>query len=123
MSTDKVKLTVGQDVMVYQRSSRWGGAKVRPAKVVSIARAWCRIEATDGMYPSTWKMRLDSQNDGRDYSHDSFRTMEQHERWRRHVDASDFLREEGIEFRSGTKWATEEGRIKLADLIRGSVAP
>lgn len=123
MSTDKVKLAVGQDVMVYQRSPGRGSFKVRPAKVVSIARVWCKIEATDGEYPSDWNMRLDSQNEGSSYSYGqaSFRTMEQHEQWQRHANASAFLREEGIDLRPDSKWATAKGRIKLADLIRGSV--
>lgn len=121
---DKVKLTVGQDVMVYPPPWR-RAVSPRPAKVVSVARVWCRIEATDGLSPRGWNMRLDKQSEGTQYSRSeaSFRTMEQHEQWQRRVDAEAFLREEGIYIRSGGKWSTVEGRVKLADLIRGHVAP
>lgn len=119
---DKVNLTVGQDVMVYQPRRH---AAPRPARVVSMARVWCRIEATDGLYPHGWNMRLDKQSEGTEYpqSEASFRTMEQHEQWQKYVNAEAFLREEGVSPRSGGKWDTRAGRIKLAEIIHGHVAP
>lgn len=117
------ELKPGQPVVVRRSPNDGRGRKPEdrhiPAVVTKVARVWATIEGTgDSQYrPAVWRMRLDSQDEGSQYSgmNASFATLEQHAwdetaSWARAV-----LRDNGIDIRMNSPWRGRE--IELADII------
>jgi hypothetical protein len=119
------KLEPGQPVMVRRSYNDMRRRKREewaiPAVVVKVGRVWVDLKvdesARDGLRFMTWRMRLDTQDEGTQYSgsNASFATLEQHQwdetqHWARGV-----LREQGIEVRMSGRWTGRE--VELAQLL------
>ena len=119
------ELKPGQPVVVYRSPNDMRGRKPEdrtiPARIVKANRVWIEIETADYVQSQighrTWRMRRDSQNEGTQYSgsNDRFVTVPQHEWEETKYWAYGFLRENGIDLRSGSKWSGRE--VELADII------
>jgi hypothetical protein len=116
------ELTVGQPVMVRRSPNdmrrRPPEERYIPAKVVKVARVWVELGRADDMpMLMTWRMRLDTQDEGTRYSgmNASFLTMDQHA-WTETRDwARAVLRDHGIRLDQGSPWSGREA--ELADLL------
>lgn len=115
-------LKPGQRVMVRRSANDQRGRKPEdryiPAVVVKAARVWVELDRVEGRgYPSTWRMRRDTQDEGSNYSgsNASFATLDQHE-WDKARDrAFRILQDNGIRLDSSSLWRGRE--VELADLI------
>jgi hypothetical protein len=119
------ELTNGQPVIVYRSPNDMRGRKPEdraiPARIVKANRVWIELERADlaesQIGHRTWRMRRDTQDEGTQYSgsNDRFVTVPQHE-WEETLSwARGFLRENGIDLRTGGKWYGRE--VELADII------
>lgn len=118
------KLNVGDPVMVYRPRSRYRSNDPIPAAITKIGRVWVEMHAPDNGIGRTWRMRMDTQDEGNGkYSHynASFYTPEQ-QAWKQKLrEADEFLRDQGIEIGSGGGWALPSRRVFLANLIREAI--
>lgn len=120
------ELKPGQPVIVRRSSNdsrRRAPEEINiPATVRKANRVWIELDRVGEGYPSSWRMRRDTQNEGSQYpgSNASFATLPQHEydetrRW-----AFSFLAEQGLSIRdSRSPWHGRE--IELADLLSKGV--
>lgn len=117
------ELKPGQDVIVVrspndQRNRQPDDIRL-PAKVIKVARVW--VTLGDPRKPDwsiyRWKMRMDTQDEGSDFSGSNARfvTIEQNEWEETRAWAQGVLREAGVDIRSGSPWAGRE--VELADFI------
>lgn len=111
---------VGDPVIVCRRPVRGGEHRLVEATVTKVGRVWVEMHAPDNGMGTTWRMRLDTRDEGnREYSqfNASFRTPEEHA-WNEKVrKANAFLSEQRIVIHRGSPWDTEQRRVFLADLI------
>lgn len=114
-------LTVGQQVMVRRSSSDMRGRSADqryiPARVTKVARVWVTLEATTHPHRGIWRMRLDTQDEGTQYSgfNASFVTLDQHAWDETATWAVATLWDHGINLHSDSPWRGRE--IELADLL------
>lgn len=121
MATGKPDFQVGQDVVILPGS--WG-RKAAPvfARITRVARVWMDVESTGSGFPSYWRIRKDTRDEGsKDYPQGNARlyTLEQ---WAEHLrgrEARAFLKEQGIELRLTSPWNGRE--TELAELIRKAI--
>jgi hypothetical protein len=115
------KLEPGQPVMVRRSQNdmirRPAEQRYIPAVVTRVGRVWADLESqeSDGRTPRGWRMRMDRQDEGTQYSgsNASFATLDQHA-WDETQDwAMAVFQDHGIDFRSGSPWRGRE--IELAD--------
>lgn len=113
------RVAVGDRLLVIPNSHERGKAEVVPVTVTSIGRVWIDLaEVTDGR-PRTWRLRLDTQDDGKTGAyHDRFVTPEQYTRQERQSAAYAYLREQRVLPSEGSPWRTEERMLTLANLLR-----
>lgn len=122
------KLEPGQDVVVIRSPNSSRHRKPEdcriPAKVIKVARVWVELErsglAQSQLGHRTWRMRLDTQDEGTQFSgsNDRFLTVEQNA-WEETRDwARGVLRDNGIDLRGGSPWIGREA--ELVDLIVGA---
>jgi hypothetical protein len=116
------KVAVGDQLLVIRPFNRYRADNDPiPVAVTKVGRVW--IEAAEAnqvrSQARTWRMRLDTQNEGGQYSQqDRFVTAEQYA-WEQRRNAADaYLRE--IDFMPGFKspWRAEDRRLDLANLLR-----
>ena len=116
------KVAVGDELLVIRPFNRYrdDNDPVR-VRVVKAARVWIDLEEIDQVssYARTWRMRLDTQNEGSKYTQqDRFVTAEQYA-YETRVDAADaYLCEVKVRSDYGSLWNAPERRIVLANLLR-----
>jgi hypothetical protein len=110
---------VGDEVFVKPASYGRGGVPLVPAKVTVTSQTWAYIERTDGgSWPETWRLRRDTQNEGRDSVYQaSFLTPEQVEAQQQLSAADACLAGQGIDIRYDSRWRSPSQRIALATAI------
>ena len=116
-------MKTGMDVQVgdeiFVRPANYSRTSVDwvPARVVKAARVWLEISA--GVNLRTWRMRRDTQNEGRDsYYQARFVTPEQREA-EEEIDAADaFLRSQRISLERNSPWFSQSRRIALATAVK-----
>jgi hypothetical protein len=118
---DPDELVIGSPVVVSlpQHRARKKGEQV-PAQVTDKARVWVTLTETATDRPRTWRMRLDTQDEGdRMYSQHNarFRTSEQAVHSEAASEARSYLAEQGIEIQLRSPWRDEQRVIELARMI------
>ena len=111
----------GQEVIILPGG--WGKKMAPvPARIVKVARVWVDVESTGKEFPSHWRIRKDTRDEGdRNYSQRNARlyTLEQWAEYQREKEAELLLAEQGIEIRYSSPWYRR--KIELADLIRKAI--
>ena len=115
-------VAVGDRLLVIGRTYTGHDKDPIEATATKIGRAWITLTETSQVrsMARTWRMRLDTQDDGTDGNYlDTFRTPEQHA-WQVRTDtARRDLFDAGIMPSGGSPWGTDETRLLvLADFIR-----
>lgn len=116
-------LTVGDHLTLIQASNRWRPTPNLDVEVVKKGRIWIDLREVNQVasMARTWRMRLDSQNDGNAVGAggDRFVTAEQ-QAWEQRIgDARAVLREAKVIPDYASRWNHDEERqLALADFIR-----
>lgn len=113
-------IAVGDQVVVTDHGYRT--SVTIHCAVTKVGRIWVDLEEadpSDPKWPRRYRLRLDTQDTGSQYStRDYFRTLDR-QAWDNQARAADqYLRQQGIEFTSGSRWRSEERRLTLANLLR-----
>jgi hypothetical protein len=90
------------------------------AKATKVARVWVDLEEVTGAtQPRTWRLRLDTQNDGGEGGYrDRFVTPDQYAWERQITEATAVLRAAKAHPDFGSPWAKGDRLLALADFIR-----
>lgn len=115
------KVAVGDRLLVVARRQAHRDEDPIEAEVTKVARVWIDlVEVGTDSYPRTWRMRLDTQNDGAETGYPTrFFTREQWETELRAKDAEVYLRKVRACPDPGSVWFNEPDRlIALANFVR-----
>lgn len=110
-------LKVGDEVIVLER--RYGrGTEQHAAIVTSVARVWIDLKSFEGY--RTWRMRLDTQDDGNKNSawKDRFVTQEQFAWMEKLNAATSYLKKAGVQIEYKSVMDSPAARVALAEMIR-----
>ena len=116
-------VAVGDQLLVISAPSKWHPKQPTEVVVVKKGRIWIDLREVNQVasMARTWRMRLDTQNDGNTIGAggDRFVTAEQ-QAWEQRIgDARAVLRDAKVSPDSASLWNRDEGRLlALADFIR-----
>ena len=104
--------------------SRKPDARPAPAKLAKASRVWMTIECiTDDDWPREWRMRRDTQDEGNrmhPQQNARFVTPEQLAYDDAVAAARRTILEHGLIIDFGTRWDSDAGRVRLAQLLRSA---
>lgn len=120
MKPELGKVAIGDHLLVIPATYARRPPEPVEAVVTKVARVWTELEEAAGEgRKRTWRMRLDTQDEGGDSHYCArFRTREQHAWEQRLMAADTCLREAGVGLGHGKPWQEPDRRIALANMIR-----
>lgn len=114
MAKGMIKVELNEIVMMIDGHGRT--LRSRRGKVVKIGRVWITVEPEGERHPSLQRYRLDTQNDGGQYtSSPRFHTLAQWAERKQRDQAHKVLRDQGISIKFDSPWYGRE--IELAALL------
>jgi hypothetical protein len=115
---DPDTLVVGSPVVVSESNVYRRKTVLISARVTSKARVWIEVTATTTGRSQSWRLRLDTQDDGDDSNYKvRFHTPEQAAFRTARDEASSYLSDQGIRLDYGSPWKQAAATIRLARMI------
>ncbi|WP_035796383.1 beta barrel domain-containing protein [Kitasatospora mediocidica] len=116
------KVAVDDQLIVIRPFNRYRADNAPiPAAVTKVGRIWIELAQVNQVRSQswTWRMRLDTQNEGAQHSQsDRFVTAEQYAWEQRVAEANAYLREVDLVPGFKSPWYAEDRRLELANLLR-----